>query len=82
MYQWRRTATPEQTTLEEAIDALTNDYLEETGVDWYNNDGGYGDWIVDVQSLIVSLVVNVRFTDERTEYTAERNIETGENINP
>lgn len=80
--QWRRTATPEQTTLEEVIDALTNDYLEETGVDWYNNDGGFGDLIVDVQSGTVSLVVNVRFTDERTEYTAERNIETGENINP
>ncbi len=80
--QWRRTATPEQTTLEEAIDALTNDYLEETGVDWYNNDGGFGDLIVDVQAGTVSLVVNVRFTDERTEYTAERNIETGENINP
>ena len=78
--EWRRTATPEQTTLDEAIDALTNDYLEETGVDWYNNDGGYGELVIDVQAGTVSLEVNVRFTDERTEYSAERNIETGEDI--
>lgn len=78
--EWRRTARPEQSTLHEAIDALTNDYLEETGIDWYNNDGGYGELVIDVQAGTVCLEVNVRFTEERTEYSAERNIETGEDI--
>lgn len=78
--QWRRTAAPEQSTLDEVIDALTNDYLEETGVDWYNNDGGYGDLVIDVQAGTVSLEVQVRYTDTRTEYSAERSIETGEDI--
>jgi len=78
--QWRRLATPEQSTLNEAIDALTYDYLEETNVDWYNNDGGYGELVIDVQAGTVSLEVQVRFTDTTTEYSAERDIETGEDI--
>lgn len=78
--QWRRHATPERSTLNEAIDALTYDYLEETNVDWYNNDGGYGELVIDVQAGTVSLEVQVRFTDTTTEYSAERNIETGADI--
>lgn len=78
--QWRRTTTPEQSTLNEAIDALTNDYLEETGVDWYNNDGGYGELVIDVREGTVSLEVNVRVTSSTTEYFNLCNIETGEDI--
>ncbi len=78
--QWRRTTTPEQSTLNEVMDALTNDYLEETGVDWYNNDGGYGELVIDVQDGTVSLEVQVRYTESRTEYSAERDIETGDDI--
>lgn len=78
--QWRRTTTPEQSTLNEVMDALTNDYLEETGVDWYNNDGGYGELVIDVHAGTVSLEVQVRYTESRTEYSAERDIETGDDI--
>ena len=78
--QWLRTTTPEQSTLNEVIDALTNDYLEETGVDWYNNDGGYGELVIDVREGNVSLEVNVRVTSSTTEYLNLRSIETGEDI--
>jgi len=78
--QWSRNARPELSTLNEALDALTYDYLEETGVDWYNDNGGYGELIIDVQNGTVSLEVNVRFTDTTTEYSGEKNIETGEDI--
>lgn len=78
--QWRRQAGLRQSTLNEALDELTYDYLEETGVDWYNNDGGYGELVIDVQAGTVSLDVKVRYTETNTEYSAERDIETGEDI--
>ena len=78
--QWRRQAGLRQSTLNEALDELTYDYLEETGVDWYNNDGGYGELVIDVQAGTVSLNVQVRYTNTSTEYSAERDIETGEDI--
>lgn len=78
--QWRRQAGLRQSTLNEALDELTYDYLEETGVDWYNNDGGYGELVIDVQAGTVSLDVKVRYTETSTEYSAERDIETGEDI--
>lgn len=78
--QWRRQAGLRQSTLNEALDELTYDYLEETGVDWYNNDGGYGELVIDVQNGTVSLDVKVRYTETSTEYSAERDIETGEDI--
>lgn len=78
--QWRRQAGLRQSTLNEALDELTYDYLEETGVDWYNNDGGYGELVIDVQAGTVSLDVQVRYTNTSTEYSAERDIETGEDI--
>lgn len=77
---WRTIVTPMQGTLDEAIDALTNDYLEETDVDWYNNDGGFGELSIDVANGTVTLEVNVRYTERATEYFSERNIATGDEI--
>lgn len=78
--QWRRQAGLRQSTMNEALDELTYDYLEETGVDWYNNDGGYGELVIDAQAGTVSLNVQVRYTNTSTEYSAERDIETGEEL--
>ncbi len=78
--QWRRSVTPQQSTINEVIDALTYDYLEETGIDWCNDDGGFGELIIDVQQGTVSLEVNVRYTESNTQYDAERDIATGEEI--
>lgn len=78
--QWRRQAGLRQSTLNEAFDELTYDFLEETGVDWYNDSGGYGELVIDVQHGTVSLEVQVRYTNTSTEYSAERDIETGEDI--
>ncbi len=67
-------------TLREALEELTYEYLEETGVDWYNNDGGYGELIVDVPQGSVFLDVNVRFTEATNEVHQERDIVTGLDI--
>lgn len=47
--------------LETAIRAVVYDWLENTGVDWYNNDGGFGTWIWRAPDT-VTFEVNVRET--------------------
>lgn len=79
-WQWRHTQTIEQVGLDDAIHEIANDWLDETDVDWYNNDGGFGELIIDVEAGTVSLEVNVRFTERNTEYAVTRNIETGEEL--
>lgn len=78
--QWITTRELQETTLNEAIDELTYDYLQETGIDWCNNDGGYGDLIINILRETVELNVHVRYTESATEYAAERNIFTGEDV--
>lgn len=41
--------------LNEAVDAMACNYLNEKGIDWYNNDGGYGDFYIDVDDAKVRL---------------------------
>lgn len=77
---WRSTVTPTDGTMREAIDALTYDYLEETGVDWYNNAGGHGELEINVTRGTVELQVSVRYSESHLEYSGEHNIETGEEL--
>lgn len=66
--------------LNAALEDLTNDYLEETGVDWYNNDGGFGTLVIDVAAGTVALEVSVRYTESSCEFSMERDILTGEEV--
>lgn len=77
---WRSVVTPTQGSIREAIEALTYDYLEETDVDWYNNDGGYGELTIDVEEGTVKLEIHVRFSDSDLQYSGEYDIETGEEL--
>ena len=75
--RWVTSRTLEHTDLDRAIETLTDDYLEETNVDWYNNDGGFGELAIDVDEGTVALDVHVRFTECSTEYSCTRDIATG-----
>lgn len=55
-----------QSTLESAIETLCYDYLEETHGGWENNDGGFGEFHLDVATRTVELEFNGRFTDTFT----------------
>ncbi|MEM7146335.1 MAG: DUF6878 family protein [Verrucomicrobiota bacterium] len=66
--------------LDDAIESLSYDYIQETGVDWYNNEGGFGELIVDVVAGSVSLSVSVNQTYSITEFSAIRDILTGEEV--
>lgn len=78
--QWRTAQTPQTATVYEAIEALTYDYLEETGINWYDNDGGFGNLEIDVANASVTLEINQRYTESTSEFYAEHNIETGEEL--
>lgn len=77
---WRRIAGDEDKSLQEAISELTYDYLEETDVDWYNNDGGYGELTIDVTAGTVAIDVNQRYTESTCQYSAELDIASGEEL--
>jgi hypothetical protein len=66
--RWGQTdATPSDLTLEAAIEALCYDYLEQTHDGWENNDGGYGEFCIDVAKRSIELEFNGRFTDTWTD---------------
>lgn len=78
--RWVRTRCLEESPINDVIEELTDDYLQETGVDWYNDDGGFGELVIDVQNGTVSLDIEVRYTQSTTEFFCERDIMTGEEI--
>jgi hypothetical protein len=78
--RWITVAEPAQGSLDDALEALTDDYLEETGVDWYNDDGGFGELVIDVREGTVALEVNTRYINSTNEFSSERDIFTGEEL--
>ncbi|MEO0510825.1 MAG: DUF6878 family protein [Verrucomicrobiota bacterium] len=72
---WLHTTSEVEGRVEEAIEELTYDYLEETGVDWYNDDGGFGELVIDVRKGIVEYYVNTRYTVHEVAFSHELTIE-------
>lgn len=78
--EWIAVTEDSVVSLKDAIESLTYDYLEATGVDWVNNDGGFGDLVINVDRGSVYMNVNTRFTDSEQAYCEEVDIETGEQV--
>jgi hypothetical protein len=78
--QWVSQNTEVDVPLETAISELTDDYLSETDVDWYNNDGGYGDLTINVEAGTVTLNINVRHVDSSCEFYRALDITTGDEL--
>jgi hypothetical protein len=76
--RWSKAVVPETMTLREALTNITDDYLEEAGVNWYDNDGGYGELEIDVAARSVSLDINVNYTESTNEFCETKSIDTGE----
>jgi len=57
-------------TLYDAIEAIVYEYLETTGIDWYNNDGGFGDVTLHVDEGTVEVDISTRYTETNTELMA------------
>lgn len=74
---WIEAPATRERPLKEVIEDLSLNWLDETNVDWYNNDGGYGDLVIDVNAGTVCLEVNVRFTESDNAYYQTKDIQTG-----
>ena len=78
--RWVTTRGIGDSPINDVIEELTDDCLQETVVDWYNDDGGFGDPVIDVQNGTVSLSIDVRYTESTTKFCCERDIITVEEI--
>ena len=75
--RWRTVRALEDTPIEEAIRALTDEYLEEFDVDWYNNDGGQGHLEIDVGAGTAGLAIATNYTERTTQVCRTVDIATG-----
>lgn len=78
--QWITEREHVNASVTKAIDELTYDYLEETGVDWVNDEGGFGELVIDVVRGTVALDVNVRTVESCSVFCTERDILTEEDV--
>lgn len=68
---WIQQVTVIPMSLTDAIVFVCEEYLESTGVDWYNSDGGFGELVIDVQKESVEMAVNTRYTHSELEFAEE-----------
>lgn len=65
--QWVNEIEHKEIPILEALEAYCYDELEKTNIDWYNNDGGFGDMRIDLSDTVsVELEVNQRYTEYHT----------------
>ena len=59
--------------LHERLEQWAYNFLEGTGVDWYNNDGGQGEFEFDLTSVPASFSgnVDVNYTESKTAWSTE-----------
>jgi hypothetical protein len=63
---YRRVTSQQTVSLKEALGDFAVDFLSFLGIDWYNNDGGYGTVVLDVKDGKVKAEHNYRI--ESSEY--------------
>lgn len=78
---WKSRTVPQRSTLNDAIVALTDDFLDENShIDWYNNDGGFGSLEIDVVAGSVTMDIKTRYTEAHDAFYEELDIQTGEGL--
>jgi hypothetical protein len=70
--KWNETWTSEFANANKLIEIIAYEKLEESGIDWYNNDGGFGELTLFFNSKNVELDVNQRYTEVNS-YTFKYN---------
>jgi hypothetical protein len=64
--EWKTESELVQLPVEEVLETMCEDVLEKMGIDWYNNEGGFGELYVDLNANEVSLDVTTRHTENYT----------------
>jgi hypothetical protein len=65
--QWVNTVNNHLMPLDTIVEMLCNDALEESGLDWYNNDGGQGSFTIDLTTDPPSARLNVGINHTETD---------------
>ena len=78
---WVRREERNRASLSDAIEEITYEFLEESGTNWHDNEGGFGYLKIDVAEGTVSLSVDTRYTQSETEYANKIDIVSGEEVN-
>ena len=72
---WQAEIVEERVDVAHAVELLVTDYLEITGVNWYDNDGGWGEFSLDVESGEASMEINVRLLESSCEFSEVINLD-------
>ncbi len=62
-------------SLDTALQDIAMEYIEETNVNWYDHDGGYGTLRIDVDAGTIDLEIITRILDSHCEHTSVVNID-------
>jgi hypothetical protein len=57
--QWHRREVNKEMLIEDILKDMTEQWLESTGHDWYNNDGGQGEMLIDFKQSPPEFTLNV-----------------------
>jgi len=65
--EWFNDVEIKQMPIADALEKYTYDELDRTNVDWYNNDGGFGELRIELSDDVsIELEVNQRYTEYTT----------------
>lgn len=66
--KWVTETTEKEMPIADALEAYCYDELEKTQIDWYNNDGGFGEMTINLDDKVeIELEVNTRYTEYHSE---------------
>lgn len=76
---WVKTHEIKRMPVKEALESFCYTMLEQTGIDWYNNEGGFGELYITLDPCEIQLEVNERYTEYRTDtFTLDEELEEKE----
>lgn len=64
-----------ESTLAKAVDEMVMAEIDKTGVDWYNNDGGGGEYVINLIEGTHYLNVDVNYMETKSEYCEEQSLD-------
>jgi hypothetical protein len=66
--KWITETEEKEMPIADALEAYCYDELEKTEIDWYNNDGGFGQMTINLDDKVeIELEVNTRYTEYHSE---------------
>lgn len=66
--KWVTETEEKEMPIADALEAYCYDELDKTEIDWYNNDGGFGQMTINLDDKVeIELEVNTRYTEYHSE---------------